>query len=167
MKHTKTARNPVMIKYIISLMCFGLAFGSHADSSTGGASGNSGCYTVSGALDLAGPAGGPGTISGDIEGTWANVAGPVDVHGAVVFRPVEQTWVISGGIVEPLIGETVVFENDFTGVIAQLPIILVNTTMRVVEGAQKGNLKLHGWTDTSGLPNFIIIHLDYHGVICP
>ncbi len=65
-----------MIKYVISLMLLGLALGSHADPSVDGAAGISGCYTVSGTLDYAGPPGGPGTISGDVEGTFFNAVGP-------------------------------------------------------------------------------------------
>ena len=155
-----------MIKYIIALMLLGLALSSHADSPNGGAAGKSGCYTVSGALDQTGQPDGSlsGTISGDVEGTVVTVAGALDIHGVVVFRPVWQTWEITGGIVVPLIGTSVHFENDFIGILAQLPIIHVNTTMRVADGAQKGNLTLHGWTDMSAGP---YSHLEYHGVICP
>jgi hypothetical protein len=156
-----------MIKYIIPLILLGLALSSYADSPTGKIAGKSGCYAVSGALDFAGlPTDPPGAISGDVVGTFVNAAGPPDFHGAVVSRPVRQTWEITGGIVEPLFGKTVVFENDFTGILAQLPIIHVNTTMRVAEGAKKGNLTLHGWTDVSG-GVFVTMHLEYHGVICP
>ena len=157
-----------MIKYIIPLMLLGLALSSYAASPGGGASGNSGCYTVSGALDAAGPAGGlSGTISGDIVGTFVNVTGPAVSHGVAFFRRIDQTWEVTGGIVEPLIGRTLLFENDFRGIFARPPIITLHTTMRIAEGAQKGNLELHGWTDVSGFPSFIITHSDYHGVICP
>ena len=156
-----------MIKYIISFMLLGLALSSHADSAHDGAAGKSGCYTVSGALDqIVQPDGSfSGTISGDIQGTVFTVGGPVDIHGVVVFRPVWQTWEVTGGIVVPLIGESVHFENDFVGILAQLPIIHVNTKVRVADGAQKGNLTLHGYTDLSTLPPSS--HLEYHGVICP
>jgi hypothetical protein len=154
-----------MIKYIIALMLLGLALSSHADSPNGGAAGKSGCYTVSGALDQTVQPDGSlsGPISGDIEGTVVTVGGPVDIHGVVVFRPVWQTWEVTGGIVVPLIGTSVHFENDFTGIFAQPPIVLVNTKMRVADGARKGNLTLHGWTDHSTSSS----HLEYHGVICP
>ena len=131
-----------MIKYIIPLMLLGLALSSYADPPTGGASGKSGCYTVSGALDGTGSAVSPlsGAITGDIEGTFANAgATHTDFRGIVQFSPLTQTWEITGGIVEPLNGETVVFENEFVGVFAQWPLIFVNTRMRV----------------------------EYHGVICP
>jgi len=82
-----------------------------------------------------------------------------------VFRPVEQTWAITGGIVEPLIGQTLLLENDFVGITAQFPLVRVNTTARVVEGAERGNLTYHGTTDLSAFPA-ITSHLEYHGVIC-
>lgn len=155
-----------MIKYFISLMLLSLALNSYAEPPTGGAAGNSGCYTVAGALDQTGQPDGSlsGPISGDVEGTVVTWAGPVVIHGVVVFRPVWQTWEVTGGIVVPLIGTSVHFEIDVVAILAQLPISHVNTTMRVADGAQKGNLTLHGWTDVSGGPSS---HLEYHGVICP
>jgi hypothetical protein len=156
-----------MKKLLISLVSVGLAVGC-GDVPTGtdgptpnfGVAGNSGCATVSGAIDFVFPF---GTLSGDVIGTVENVPGPAVVHGKVVFRPVEQTWKVTGGIVQPLIGRTLVFENAFRGTLAHLPLIGVHTTMRLVEGAQKGNLTLHGTTDLSTGT----AHLEYHGVICP
>ena len=165
-----------MIRHIISLALLGFALGCRGEVATGtqdltpnfGIAGSSGCYTVFGALDLAASPGEnlSGTISGDVEGTVVNVAGPAVVQGAVVFRPVEQTWDITGGIVEPLIGQTPHLQNEFVGVIAQLPLVRVNTRARVVEGARMGNLTLHGTTDLSD-PTTVTSHLEYHGVICP
>ena len=127
--------------------------------------GGPGCVAVSGEIDqIGGPGGLSGTISGDIEGTVVTIGGDVTWHGVALFRPVEQTWVVTGGIVEPLIGRTLYFENDFIGIFGTAPII-VNTKARIIDGAERANLTLHGWTDLSAVP--ITNHLDYHGVICP
>ncbi len=164
-----------MIKQIIPLALLGFALGCRGELPTGtqyltpdfAIAGSSGCYTVSGVLDQAG---GPdllsGTISGDVEGTVVTVAGPLLVRGAVVFRPAEQTWEITGGIVEPLIGQTLHLEIDFVGITAQLPLLRVNDKVRVVEGARIGNLTFHGTTDLSAFPA-VTSSLEYHGVICP
>jgi hypothetical protein len=126
-----------------------------------------GCYAVSGEIDqLLGPTGTIyATISGDLEGTFAAFGGPQVFHGAVMTRPVEQTWEISGGIIESLIGETLVFDVDFIGIFAKPGLLSINNTARIVEGAQKGNLTQHGWTELVGPP--WLNHLDYYGVICP
>lgn len=139
---------------LLSLLVVGVAQADDAE-----------CYAVSGEIDQVIASGSPGTISGDIEGMITVVAGfPVVSHGAVLMRPVEQTWEISGGIVGDLIGKTLVFEVDFVGINAKPGLLSINNTARVVEGAQKGNLTQHGWTEMS-LP--FINHLDYYGVICP
>jgi hypothetical protein len=123
------------------------------------------CYAVSGEIDQEFGTSFFGTISGDIEGTIVAVPGfPMIFHGPVLMRPVEQIWEITGGIIEPLIGETLVFEVDFTGIYAKPGLLSINNTVRVAEGAQKGNLTQHGWTE---LLFPFINHLDYHGVICP
>ena len=157
----------------LALLSFTLACNGEAPTSVQeltpnfGMAGSSGCYSVSGALDQAGnPVTLSGPISGDVEGTVVTVGGPTVVRGAVVFRPVEQTWEITGGIVEPLIGRTLHLDNDFVGITAQLPLVRVNTTARLVGGAQLGNLTYHGTTDFSAFPQ-ITSHLEYHGVICP
>ena len=166
-----------MTKYFMPLAFVGLTLGSNGDLpaaranlspdfAIAGSTGSSGCYAVSGEIDQAG--GGlvlSGTSSGDLEGTVVTVGGPIVVQGEVVFRPVEQTWAITGGIVEPLIGQTLLLENDFVGITAQFPLVRVNTTARVVEGAERGNLTYHGTTDLSASPA-ITSHLEYHGVIC-
>jgi len=156
-----------MKRLLIPLVFVGLAVGcGDVPTGTDGLTpnfelaGNSGCATVSGAIVFP-----SGTLSGDVIGTVVNAAGPVVRHGKVVFRPVVQTWTVTGGIVQPLIGRTLVFENAFRGTLAHLPLIGVNTTMRLVAGAQKGNLTLHGTTDVSTVPR--TSHLEYHGVICP
>jgi len=165
-----------MIKYITPLTLLGFALGCRGEPPTGmqhltrnfGIAGSSGCYTVSGALDQAGGlAALSGAISGDVEGTVVTVPGPLLVRGAVVFRPAEQTWEITGGIVEPLIGQTLHLEFDFVGIGAELPLVRVtDVKVRVVEGARMGNLTYHGITDLSDFPD-ITSHLEYHGVICP
>lgn len=131
-----------------------------------GVAGGSGCYTVSGALDQAGsPSVLSGTISGDVEGSVVTVGGPIVARGAVLSRPGEQTWEITGGIVDPLIGSTLRLHVEVRAIAAEPPLLRINTTGRVVEGARDGNLTYHGTTDVSTFP--ITSHLEYHGVICP
>lgn len=166
-----------MLRSIRSLGLFALALGcgemptastSHRPPVLFGVAGNSGCYTISGALDQATtqPAPLSGTIVGDVEGTVLTRGGPAVAHGAAVLRPVEQTWNITGGIVTPLIGKTLIFHNEFVGVSAQPPLVQVNTRARIAEGAKMGDLTLHGITDLSAAP-VVTSHLEYHGVICP
>lgn len=165
-----------MIRYTTPLTLLGIALGCRGEVPTGtqdlipdfGIAGNSGCYTVSGALDQAAIPGQSlsGTISGDVEGTVFTVGGPPVVQGAVAFIPAEQTWNITGGIIQSLIGQTLQFDNDVVGILAQLPLARINTQARVVEGARIGNLTLHGITDFS-VPGIITSHLEYDGVICP
>ena len=129
--------------------------------------GNSGCYTVSGQLAQSGVLPNiTGLVTGDIEGDGAIALGPFVVKGVVVFRPAAMTWQVTGGIVEPLIGQTIHFDMDAVAPLARPPHLKVNYTARVVEGAQKGNLTMHGTSDLSGLP-VVNAHYDYHGVICP
>ena len=124
------------------------------------------CYTVKGSLhqfsnesgDLA------GEISGDLEGNVLTTAGPIEVHGIVIFRDVVQYWEISGGAVPELIGRTLVFDNKFRGIMNDYPMLKVNTTGILTEGASKGSITLHGWTKI-GDP--VENYLEYHGVICP
>jgi hypothetical protein len=78
---------------------------------------------------------------------------------------VEQTWEVTGGVVEALIGNTLVFDVDFTGIMAKWPLISINNTARVIAGAQKGNLTQHGTSDMSS--GTAIVHLEYSGAICP
>lgn len=159
---------------IVPLLVAGLVASCGGDTPTGvepldpdfGVAGASGCHTVSGALDqVGGPDGLAGTISGDIEGSVATVGGPADAQGVVLSQPGEQTWEITGGIVEPLIGTTVQLHVEVLAVFAQPPVFRINTKARVVDGAQRGTLTYHGTTDVSTVP--ITSHLDYHGVICP
>ena len=163
------------MKQTTPLALLGLALGCRGELPTGtqdltpnfAVAGSSGCYTISGALDQAGsPVVLSGPISGDVEGTVVSVGGPTVVQGAVVFRPVAQTWEVTGGIAAPLIGQTLHLENDFVGITAQAPLLRVNTEARVVDGARMGNLTYHGTTDLSNFPA-ITSHLEYHGVICP
>jgi hypothetical protein len=124
------------------------------------------CYNVAGALDQTFcPTGLCGTISGDVEGTVTTVTDPAydELHGVAYMRLAEQTWEVAGGTVAPLVGRTLRFENEFIGILATMPKIIVNTRGRVIEGAEKGNLTIHGWTDVSTFTS----HLEYHGVICP
>lgn len=163
-----------MKKSIFPLLVAGLVASCGGDTPTGvapltpnfGVAAASGCYTVSGTLDqMGGPDGLAGTISGDLEGYVVTVGGPADAQGVVLSRPGEQTWEITGGIVEPLIGTTVELHVEVLAVFAQPPVFRINTKARVVEGARRGNLTYHGTTDVSTVP--ITSYLNYHGVICP
>ena len=124
------------------------------------------CYAVSGDIDqMWVDTGFYGTITGDLEGSIVPVGGfPMVYHGVVLMRPVEQTWEITGGIIESLIGETLVFDVDFVGTYNKPGLLSINNTVRIVDGAQKGNLTQHGWTE---LEFPWLNHLDYFGVICP
>ncbi|MFC1639258.1 hypothetical protein ACFL3B_00680 [Gemmatimonadota bacterium] len=163
-----------MNKYFVPLLFAVFYVGCGSDMPTGtdgpmpnfAVAGNSGCFAVSGAIDQEGIGAISGVISGDVEGTIATVSGPAVINGVVVHRPVEQTWEVSGGTVEALIGETLTFEVDFTGIIQKWPMIRIKNTARVVEGAQKGNLTQHGMTDATAAP-WMSVHLQYRGVICP
>ena len=161
------------MRYSIPVILIGLVLGCRGDGPTAAqdahpsfGSGSFQCYAVAGALDQAG---GPdlisGTISGDVEGTVVTVGGPAVVRGVAVSRPGEQTWAITGGSVIPLIGQTLHLDVDVGLIAAKAPLLLVNTTARVVEGAQNGNLTYHGTTDVSSFP--FTSHLEYNGVICP
>jgi hypothetical protein len=160
-----------MKKLLIPLVCVGLAVGC-GDVPTGtdgptpnfGVAGNSGCYTVSGVLG--GILGSPFTISGDVEGTITIVISPpVHVGGVVWSRYGQQTWEITGGIVTPLIGKTVVWEYEFLSIwpIGQFPVGTTKSTARLVEGAQRGSFTAHGTY------NYFTAQArqEYHGVICP
>jgi hypothetical protein len=162
-----------MKRLLIPLVFVGLAVGcGDVPTGTDGltpnfeVAGSSGCYTVSGVIDqLRTPTGFGGTISGDVEGDIETVGGHVWIRGAVLSRPIQQTWEVTGGIVEPLIGRTLLLEGTFAGSYAQPPLLTVNTRTRVVHGAQKANLTYHGWTDLSAVPTSN--HMEYLGVICP
>ncbi len=134
--------------------------------SSSGAGGSSPCHAVAGALDQTGVGAVlSGTISGDIEGTVVTIGGPVLLHGVALSRPGEQTWEVTGGAVAPLIGRTLRFDVEVLAVGAQPPAFRINTTSRVVEGAESGELTYHGITDVSTVP--FTSHLLYNGVICP
>jgi hypothetical protein len=126
-----------------------------------------GCYAVSGSIYMEEhPLGAAGTISGDVEGTVLSEFGPIISHGRVKFRPVRYTWWVTGGSVEALVGRTVVFAVDYVGPWNRFPLIRVNVKARVVEGAERGNVTWHGYTDVSAWPE-ITVNLEYHGVVCP
>jgi len=163
-----------MVKRIIAVTLVGVWFGCRTETPTGtqdlptfAVAGSAECYAVTGAIDQVGTAPNQlsGTISGDVEGSVNTVGGPVDARGVVLSRPGEQTWVITGGIVDPLIGNTLRLHVEVLAVAALPPVFRINTRARVVDGAWQGNLTYHGTTDVSTVP--ITSHLDYHGVLCP
>lgn len=124
------------------------------------------CYAVSGEINTVWVGTGfVGTTSGDLEGTFTPVGGPLITHGPVLMRPIVQTWEITGGNIEELIGETLIFDVDFRGIYAKPGLLSINNTARIIEGAQKGNLTQHGWTNYSVTP--MTAYLAYYGVICP
>lgn len=139
-----------------------------ASTPVGALSTGPGCYAVSGSIYMEEhPLGAAGTISGDVEGTVLSEFGyPIVSHGRVNFRPVKYTWWVTGGNVEALIGRTVVFDVDFVGPWNRSPLLRVNVRARVVEGAARGNVTWHGYTDVSAWPD-LTSNLEYHGVICP
>ncbi|MEJ2205560.1 MAG: hypothetical protein P8170_15790 [Gemmatimonadota bacterium] len=163
-----------MIKRAIGLALLTAGFGCGGEAPTAlpdmppsyGVTGGSGCYAVSGALDQVGT--GPnefgGTISGDVEGSVVTVGGPVLPHGVVLSRPGQQSWRITGGNIDFLIGRTLGLDVEVVAVFARPPVFRINTTARVVDGAT-GNLTYHGTTDVSTVP--VSSHLTYHGVVCP
>ena len=133
------------------------------------AAGNSGCYTVSGEIAQMGSF--PffsGTISGDIEGVVSTQLDPASVRATGVVRSNsgEQTWQVTGGTVPELIGRTVRLALETEVVFAQPPVGRNNTTARVIDGAQRGNLTYHGTLNTTPPPPFAS-RVEYHGVICP
>lgn len=155
-----------LIILIIFISSMGFLPTNGIDMSTISSNTDSACYTVTGEINQTPNEDGnlAGTISGDLVGTILTIAGPVEIHGIVIFRDIEQTWFITGGIVEDLIGRTLLFENEFRGIINDYPMLKVNTTGRLIDGAQRGNITLHGWTNlTPPITNY----LEYHGVICP
>ena len=88
------------------------------------------------------------------------------IHGKALFRPNgTYTWIVTGGRVDSLIGRTVIFDFDLVATFGQFPLLRANIKARVVEGAERGNLTFHGWTDMSSIP--FTLHQEYHGVICP
>jgi len=160
-----------MKKLLIPLVCVGLAVGC-GDVPTGtdelapnfGVAGKSGCYTVSGVLEFVGSP--PATISGDVEANAEIVIStPVHVGGVVWSRYGKQTWKITGGIVTPLIGKTVVWEYEFLSIwpIGQFPVGTTKSTARLVEGAQRGSFTAHGTYNAFTAQ----ARQEYHGVICP
>jgi hypothetical protein len=159
-----------MHKYLIPLIILGVTIGFRGEepTTTSYFAGKSECFTVSGEINQAGNAHGVvfGTVSGDIEGAIVSYPSSPVGHGASVYKLVEQTWEVSGGIIDPLIGHTLQFENDFLGVMTNFPMMVANYKMRIVDGALKGNLTAHGWTLITDYPNFIN-YMEYHGVICP
>lgn len=133
------------------------------------AAGSSGCYTVTGEIAQVGvfPSF-TGSISGDIEGSVTTQLDPTSVRatGAVRSNSGEQTWQVTGGTVPELIGRTVRLALETRVAFAQPPLGRNNTTARVIDGAQAGNLTYHGTLNTSPPPPFDS-RVEYHGVICP
>ena len=155
----------VVIMAVISLSGF-LPFNGEMMSNTYQLSSSEACYAVTGSVNQSGLPDGSmsGPITGDLVGIVHTTGGPAEIHGIVIFRDVVQIWEITGGNIEELVGRTLVFENKFRGIINDYPMLKVNTTGILVEGADKGSLTLHGWTIMGDPPEN---YLDYHAVICP
>lgn len=124
------------------------------------------CYTVTGVVDQTAQPDGSfvGPASGDLEGTVSTAAGPIEIHGIVIFRDAVQTWKITGGSVAELIGKTLVFETKFRGIITDYPMMKINSTGTLIEGAEMGSITFHGWA-LIGAP--LVNHWEYHAVVCP
>lgn len=124
------------------------------------------CYAVQGSIHQTLNEDGilAGSISGDLVGNIITLGGPTEFHGVVMMGDIVQYWEITGGEIEGLIGSTLVFENRFRGILNDYPMVIVNTTAKLVEGAESGNITLHGWTS---LAPVIENYLEYHGEICP
>ena len=88
------------------------------------------------------------------------------VAGKVTFTSGVQTWQVTGGTVTELIGRQVRLTLDSEVVLAQPPVARNNTTARILDGAESGNLTYHGTVDTSPPPPFALT-VQYRGVICP
>ena len=86
--------------------------------------------------------------------------------GSVSFVSGEQTWEVTGGIVSELIGRTVRLALEGRTVFAQPPVARNNSTAKVIEGADSGNLTLHGTLAAIPPPPFDT-QAEYKGVICP
>lgn len=124
------------------------------------------CYPVQGSIYQSVNEDGllAGSISGNLVGNILTIGGPPEIHGIVIFRDIVQYWEITGGDIEDLIGTTLVFENQFRGILNDYPLMIVNTSATLVEGADAGNITLHGWTS---LFPVVENYLEYHGEICP
>jgi len=127
--------------------------------------GSSGCYTVSGTIQQTGMTGSfTGTISGDVVGTVTTQTQVTASQGSVNLGTGQQTWQITGGIIEPLIGSTVRLELRTMSVFAQLPLVQLNNSADIIEGAAMGSLTYHGTLDVSSVP--FTPTVEYQGVIC-
>lgn len=124
------------------------------------------CYAVQGAIYQSVNEDGnlAGTISGNLVGNVLTIGGFPEIHGIVIFRDIVQYWEITGGDIEDLTGTTLVFENEFRGILNDYPLMIVNTTATLIEGADSGNITLHGWTS---LAPVVENYLEFHGEICP
>jgi hypothetical protein len=128
--------------------------------------GSSSCYTVSGTIQQTGlPGSFSGSITGDVVGTVTTVTQGTASHGAVNFGMAQQTWEVTGGIIEELIGTTVQLELRTMTVNAQPGAPQLNNSADIIEGATKGNLTYHGSLDVSSIP--FAATVEYSGVICP
>ena len=127
--------------------------------------GSSGCYTVSGTIHQTGFTGSfSGAITGDVVGTVTTQTQGTSTQGSVFFGTGQQTWEVTGGIIDALIGSTIRLELRTRSVSAQPPLLRLNNTAEIVEGASRGHLTYHGTLDVSAVP--FISNVEYHGVIC-
>jgi hypothetical protein len=128
-------------------------------------SGQSGCYTVSGAISETGvfPNFG-GTVSGDLEGTSSTTVEFGRSNGKVITNPGARTIQVTGGTVPELVGVTL--EQSFSGLSINTGAgpIRINERTSVDSGAARGTLTTHGWLDLTVFP--WEIDLTYSGVIC-
>jgi hypothetical protein len=163
-----------MKNHVASLASLSLAVACSTDAPTAPAelgrsqsvAGTSNCYTVSGTITQSGlPGAFSGTITGDVIGTVATQTQGTVSHGVVNFGVGQQTWEVTGGIIQELIGNTVRLELRTRVVNAQDPEPHLINRVEIVDGAAKGNLTYHGTLDVFAVP--FVASTAYHGVICP
>lgn len=130
----------------------------------------SGCHAVRGTISAQLiPGGATGTIDGDLQGPINTTLSPEPVGntdmfmtGKVIHVAGEQTIEVTGSSVDELVGRTIVWTLQGRSIF-QPPIRRINSTLRITEGAQSGNLVSHGILDLTTLTT----QFDYEGVICP
>jgi hypothetical protein len=108
-----------------------------------------------------------GPLSGSLAGTSLaalrgsdNPAG--DPPGPVLFGTGTRTLTVTGGSVDALVGETLVFDVDQTNIQGDLS-VRGGDRMTLVSGARRGSLTVHGQFDFTTHA----LTAAYHGSVCP
>jgi len=106
-----------------------------------------------------------GTITGDVLGTVTTQTEQTGSQGSVSFSTGVQTWEVTGGVIEALIGSTVRLELRNMAIRAQPPVPGLNNSADIIEGATQGILTYHGTLDVSTVP--FTSNVEYRGIIWP